>query len=355
MNVEPPSAASQTNRDIQEFVRALPKAELHVHLEGSVRPRTLLELAGRHRIDLGVGDEAGLRARYQFTDFPAFVRTYVTVCDCLRSGEDFALITQELGHDAARQNIHYLEATFTAVRHVQATGLTFDEVMDGIAAGAAAAQGEYGVTMRFIPDYPRDFGVDGLMQTVEWAIAGMDRGVVALGLSGMENEVPSLPFAPAVARAKAAGLYFAPHAGEIAGPQVVRDCIAMGADRIGHGIHAADDPALMEELRALQIPLEVCPTSNLRTGAVTSLADHPLRRLWEAGDFVTLNSDDPPMFNTDLVQEYALAGTAFGFSAAELARLSLNGARAAFLPAADKAALVARFEAELGTLGVPLS
>lgn len=352
MNADSPSAAPGTNRDIQEFVRALPKAELHVHLEGSVRPRTLLELAGRHRVDLGVRDEAGLRARYQFTDFPAFVRTYVTVCDCLRSGEDFALITQELGHDAARQNIHYLEATFTAVRHVQATGLPFDEVMDGIAAGAAAAQREYGVTMRFIPDYPRDFGVEGLMQTVDWAIAGMDRGVVALGLSGMENEVPSLPFAPAVARAKAAGLYFAPHAGEIAGPQVIRDCIAMGADRIGHGIHAADDPALLEELRTLQIPLEVCPTSNLCTGAATSLADHPLRRLWEAGDFVTLNSDDPPMFNTTLVDEYRVAATHFGFTPAELAQVSRTAIGAALLPAAERARLVAEFDTELRRLGL---
>src|SRR5689334_4735089 len=174
MNADPPGEAPEISRDIQEFVRALPKAELHVHLEGSVRPRTLLELAGRHHIDLGASDVAGLRDRYRFTDFPAFVSTYVTVCDCLRNGDDFALITHELGHDAARQNIRYLEATFTAVRHVQATGLTFDEVLDGIAAGASAAQRDFGVIMRFIPDYPRDFGMDGLMQTVEWAIAGMD-------------------------------------------------------------------------------------------------------------------------------------------------------------------------------------
>jgi adenosine deaminase len=339
-----------TPAGMTDFIAALPKAELHVHLEGSVPPRALLALARRNGVDLGVTDEAGLRARYRFTDFPAFVAMYVTVCDCLRSGADFALITEELGREAARQNIRYLEATFTAARHVR-DGLTFDELMDGIAAGAAAARAAHGVVMRFIPDYPRDFGVAGAMQTVEWALAGRDRGVVALGLSGLENAIPTLPFRAAVEAAKAGGLAFAPHAGEIAGPEVVWAALELGADRIGHGIHAADDPALMAELRRRGIPLEVCPTSNLCTGAVAALADHPLRRLWDAGVIVTINSDDPPMFNTDLLREYGLAAGAFGFTRHDLARASLDAMRAAFLPAADKAALVAEFEQAIAALG----
>ena len=344
--------SERTPAGMADFIMALPKAELHVHLEGSVSPRTLLALAQRNGVDLGVTGEADLRARYRFTGFPSFVAMYVTVCDCLRSGDDFALITQELGREAARQNIRYLEATFTAARHVQPRGLRFDELMDGIAAGAEAARAEHGVVMRVIPDSPRDFGVEDAMQTVEWALAGRDRGVVALGLSGMENEVPTGPFRAAVEAAKAGGLAFAPHAGEIAGPDVVWAALDLGADRIGHGIHAADDPALLAELRRRGIPLEVCPTSNLCTGAVAALSDHPLRRLWDAGVVVTINSDDPPMFNTDLLHEYGIAAGAFGFTREELARASLNAMRGAFLPAAEKAAMLAEFERAIAALGV---
>lgn len=338
--------------EIGPFIAGLPKAELHIHLEGSVRPETLLTLARKAGSPLGSRTRPDLDEFYRFRDFPHFVETYVTVCDCLSDGADFALITEELGAEAARQNIRYLEATFTPIRHVVTRGIPFDEVMDGLAAGAAAAQHDHGVTIRFIFDHPRDLGLDAALQAADWCIAGQDRGVVAFGLSGFEDQVASRPFQAAVDRARAAGLHFVPHAGEIAGPQVIWEVLAMGAERLGHGIHAIDDPALLAHLRRTQTPLEVCPTSNLRTGAVPTLAAHPLRRLWDAGLYLTLNSDDPPMFNTDLLREYTLAVTAFDFSLGDLARLSLNAVAASFAGPALKAALSANITAHCAQWGI---
>jgi adenosine deaminase len=338
--------------EIGPFIAALPKVELHVHLEGSVRPETLLTLARKAGSPLGQRSLADLAEVYRFRDFLHFVETYITVCDTLVTGADYALITEELGADAARQNIRHVEATFTPIRHVAVRGASFDEVMDGLAAGVMAAREKYGVSIRFIFYHPRDLGIEAALHTVAWAAAGQDRGVVALGLSGYENEVSSLPFAPAVEAARAAGLHFVPHAGEIAGPHVVAEVLELGAERIGHGIRVIDDPALVARLRDLQIPLEVCPTSNLRTGAVPSLAAHPLRRLWDAGLRITLNSDDPPMFNTDLLREYTLAVTEFDFTLGDLARCSLNAVDAAFLDAADKERITAEILAVCAHWGI---
>ena len=338
--------------EIGPFIAALPKVELHVHLEGSVRPETLLTLARKAGSPLGTRSLADLADFYRFRDFPHFVETYVTVCDTLSDGADYALITEELGADAARQNIRHVEATFTPIRHVAVRGASFDEVVDGLAAGVAAAWEKHGVSIRFIFDHPRDLGIAEAMHTVEWCVAGRDRGVVALGLSGYENEVSSLPFAAAVEAARAAGLHFVPHAGEIAGPHVIWEVLELGAERIGHGIRAIDDPALVARLRDQQIPLEMCPTSNLRTNAVPSLAAHPLRRLWDAGLTITLNSDDPPMFNTDLLHEYTLAVTDFDFTLGDLARCSLNAVQAAFLDPADKERIAEEIAAVCAQWGI---
>ncbi len=338
--------------EIGPFIAGLPKVELHVHLEGSVRPETLLTLARKAGSPLGSRTRADLVDFYRFRDFAHFVETYVTVCDCLSDGADFALITEELGADAARQNIRYLETTFTPIRHVVTRGIPFEEVMGGLAAGAEAARRDHGVEIRFIFDHPRDLGLDAARQAAEWCIAGKDRGVVALGLSGYEDQVASQPFQEAVDLARAAGLHFVPHAGEIAGPHVIWEVLAMGAERLGHGIHAIDDPALLAHLRTTQTPLEVCPTSNLCTGAVPSLAVHPLRRLWDAGLYITLNSDDPPMFNTDLVQEYILAVTTFNFSLGDLARLSLNAVAASFAPPALQTQIAADIAAHCTQWGI---
>lgn len=338
--------------EIDELLRAMPKAELHIHLEGSVRPATLLALARRHGVDLGVADEAGLRDLYRFRDFRHFIDLYGLVINAIREPADFTLITEELGHDAARQGTRYLEATFTAISHVRGKGIPFDEMMDALAAGVARVRRDVGVEIRFILDHVRGFPVEDCQQVAEWCVAGRARGVVALGLAGYEPEAFAAVYADPIRWAQAQGVSFVPHAGEGAGPESVWDVLDFGPARIGHGFRAADDPALVATLRERGVVLEVCPTSNVCTGSVPSLAAHPLRRLWDAGVPLTINSDDPPMFNTTLLDEYRLAFTHFGFTPAELAQASRTAIRAALLPAADRARLVASFDAELQRLGL---
>jgi adenosine deaminase len=346
--------ADELNPDTVAFIRALPKAELHVHLEGTIRPATLLTLAQRHGVALPAQDEAGLRRFYQFRDFDHFIAVWQVINQCLRSGEDFALITQELGAEAGRQNIRYLEVTCTPFMHYGHKGLAWEEMLGGIQAGREQARREWGVEMRLIPDIPRStsrLGLEGARQTAEWAVAGRAHGVVALGLGGAEVGNPPEAFTEAFAYALEHGLHSVPHAGEVVGPESIWGALqALKAERIGHGVRCGDDPALVNYLRDAQVPLELCPTSNVCTGAVTSLAAHPIRRLYDAGLYVTVNSDDPPMFNTTLTDEYLLLAARFGFSCRELAGLSLNAGRAAFVPAAERQQLETLFQTDIDRL-----
>ena len=338
--------------EIDALLRALPKAELHIHLEGSIRPATLLALARRNGVDIGPTDEAGLRDLYRFRDFSHFLELYSVILHAIRTPEDFARIAEELGRDAAAQGTRYLEVTFTAGSHVRGKGIPFAEIMDAVAAGAAAARRDTGVELRFILDHVRDYPVADCWQTAEWCVQARDRGVVALGLTGDERRNGAAPFAEPIRWAQAQGVAFVPHTGEAAGPAGIWDALQFEPPRLGHGIRAVDDPALVAYLREHAVVLEVCPTSNVCTGSVPSLEAHPLRTLWDARVPLTINSDDPPMFNTSLLGEYRLAVTHFGFTPAELARAARTAAGAALLPAAERAQLVATFEAELQRLGL---
>ena len=336
--------------DLDAFIAAMPKVELHVHLEGSIRPATLLRLARSNGVALPADDLEGLQAFYRFTDFDHFIRVYITVCSCLQQPEDFSLIAYEFGADMARQNVRYAEVTFTPHPHVTNTGLPFDEVLAGINDGRARAAAEFGVEMGWVLDIVR--GVpESQVQVAAWAAGAQDRGVVALGLGGPERENPPEDYVRGFDLAREAGLHRVPHAGEVAGPESVWGALrALGAERLGHGVRCIEDPALVEYLREQQVPLEVCPTSNLRLGVYPSYAEHPLRRLWEVGLYVTLNSDDPPMFNTDLVNEYRAASGEMGFAREDLQSLSLAALRASFLPADRKEALERTFRAEFAAL-----
>jgi aminodeoxyfutalosine deaminase len=331
---------------LQNYIQAMPKVELHVHLEGSIRSSTLLVLAERNGVELPARDVEGLRGFYRFTDFDHFLEVYFTISGCLKTVEDFRLIAYEFGADMARQNIRYAEVTFTPQTNVANTGLPFDDILAGLNGGRARARTDFGVEFRWVLDIVRN-NPDTSQQVAEWAVAAVDRGVVGFGLGGMEQGFPPEWFVDAYDLARSVGLHSVPHAGETAGPESIWGAIrALKAERLGHGVHSIDDPALVEYLREHQIPLEICPTSNLCLGLYPSYETHPIRRLWEQGVYVTVNSDDPPMFNTDLVREYqALAGH-LGFAAAELEQLSLNALRAGFLPAGQKAALETEFRAE---------
>lgn len=342
---------------LHAFARAMPKAELHLHLEGSITPETALTLARRHNVRLPANDPAGLQDWFRFRDFKHFIEVYLALSDLLRTPEDFAFIIVELARDLARQNVRYAEVTFTAYTHLwQNKGLTPDDLIAGLDAGRAAAREQFGVELTWIIDIPRNLSFNRITgryngkasgPTVEMALAWKDQGVVALGLGGHEIGAPPEPFAHAFERARAGGLHSAPHAGEHVGPAGVWGAIrALGAERIGHGVRAIEDPELVSYLVAHQIPLELNPSSNIRLGVYPDYASHPLRRLWDAGVFVTVNSDDPPLFNTTLNQEYGLLVDAFGFGADELEQVSLNAVRASFLPETRKEAMTAAFLAE---------
>ena len=343
---------------LRQFIAAMPKAEIHVHLEGSISPTTLLELARRHdRLDvLPSTDPNALHTWYEFVDFPRFMRIYLTISDLLRTPDDFALIVERHGEAMAAQNIRYSELTFTPFTHTdyQDKGLTIDDLLDGLEAGRKAAHQASGVEMRWVFDIARNtsFGDDGRYdphpaeRTLEYALRGREFGVIGLGLGGFEVGAPPEPFAHAFADAKTAGLFSVPHAGETVGPSSVWGAIdALQADRIGHGVRAIEDPALLVALRDRQIPLEMNPTSNVCLHVYNRAAVHPFPHLDRMGLKVTVNSDDPPLFNTTLNDEFNLLAAEFGYGAAGLARIARNAFEVCAAPDTLKSTLLAEFDA----------
>jgi aminodeoxyfutalosine deaminase len=325
---------------LEAFVDALPKVELHVHLEGSVRPSTLLELAARHGTSSLPPTLDELRDFYRFRDFPHFVEVYGAVCEQLRDEEDFALIVRELADDLAGQNVRYAEVTFTPYNHMR-RGVPVEAVFAGVERGRIEAEAATGVRLRFCTDIPGEYGAEAGIATAQAVLRHRPEGVVSFGLGGPEVGVPRGQFAEAFAMARDAGLHSVPHAGETTGPATIWDAVtALRAERIGHGVRCLEDPALVAHLREHAIPLEVCPTSNARLGVVPSVEHHPLRALLDAGLVVTLNSDDPPMFGTTLRQEYLVAGAVLGLTREELADVAAAGVRGSFLEAADQQALL---------------
>lgn len=336
---------------LESFVRAMPKAELHVHLEGSIRPHTLLLLAERNGVQLPFQDEVGLREYYRFTDFPHFIAVWYTINQALKTLDDFRLITYELGKEAAAQNIRYLEVTFTPTTTVRRLGVSYDDLLAEINEGAAQAELEFGVKMRWINDVDRELSADLALQTLAWAVQAQDRGVVALGLGGNEQRGEPEKFVTAFYGAYQAGLHRVPHQGEYAGPDSVWAALRLlQAERVGHGINAAQDPELVAYLAQEQIVLEISLTSNICTRVVADWQQHPIRTLYAAGVPLTLNSDDPAMFNTTLTDEYLLAAREFGFGAKELAEFSLNAVRYSFQPAEERDRMLASFTGEIAGL-----
>ena len=335
---------------LHDFVREMPKVELHVHLEGSIDPATLLTLAERNGVALPADDLEGLREFYRFSDFDHFIQVYFAISSCLQTLEDFYLISYEFGAEMARQNTRYAEVTFTPYTNVTNTGLPFREILDALNEGRTRAGEEFDVQFQWVLDIVRDHR-DSRHQVAEWAASATDQGVVGFGLGGTEKGHPPEWFADAYAMAREAGLHSVPHGGEVAGPESVWGAIrALGAERIGHGVRSVEVPALVEYLLEHQIPLEICPTSNVCLGVYASLAEHPIRWLWDHGLYVTVNSDDPPMFNTNLVGEYQTLVEHLGFDDTDLERLSLNALEASFLPGKTKAELTTAFQSEFAEL-----
>ena len=283
---------------------SFPKIELHVHLEGTVRAPTLLEIARRNDYPLPADTVDGLAALYEYRDFEHFIETWILTTHAMRTADDFRQVVVDYAAEAASHGAVYLEAIFSPAERIS-RGVGWDEIFSGYCDGAQEAEELHGVIVRLTPDIYRGASAEKAETVVRYSAAYGERGIVGVGLGGLEAQYPPEPYAEVFALAKAEGLGSVPHAGEHAGPESIRGALdALGADRIRHGIRAVEDPALVEELAAREIVCDVAPISNLRTGAVPSLAEHPLPKLVAAGVLCSISTDDPAMFDTDLQREY---------------------------------------------------
>lgn len=332
------------------FIDGLPKAELHVHHVGSASPRIVAELASRYEGKSPVPADPSLLADYfTFTDFAHFIEVYLSVVDLIRTPEDVWTLTYEVARDLAAQNVRYAEVTLTPYTSILA-GIPAEAFCESVEDARRKAEAELGIVLRWCFDIPGEFGVPGADATIDTALRLRPEGLVSFGLGGPEIGVPRPQFAPHFEQAIAAGLHSVPHAGESTGPQTIWDAINhLGAERIGHGIAAAEDPALMAHLAENDITLEVCPTSNVRTRSVPSLEEHPLPRLVAAGVPVTINSDDPPMFGTTLNAEYEIAAKLLALDDSGVAELARAAVRGSFADDAVKRDLLGEIDACVGS------
>src|SRR5713226_2601385 len=315
------------------FILSLPKAELHLHLEGAIEPTTLLELRQRHGIDGASLPEA--EQLYNYSDFNGFLLAFKEVTSHLRAPEDYELITYRLMERLKDQNVLHAEV-------IVSVGVSlwrkqdFAAIFEGLERGRERGEKDFGISLLWIFDAIRQFGAEKARSVLDLAIQFRDRNVAAFGIGGDERGGPAEWFAGVYARAAEHGLHLTAHAGENAGPDSIWGALNLKAERIGHGFTAAQDPELIEELAESQVPIEIGVTSNLRTGCCTELAQHPVRRYFDQGLMLTVNSDDPAMFRTSLVEEYALVQEAFGFTDEHLRELARNSFEASFLPAEKK-------------------
>src|SRR5471030_2630261 len=314
----------------REFCLRMTKVELHVHLEGSIRPETVLKLSQRHGIELPANTLEGITEWYQFRDFPHFVQIYVAVSKCIKTPDDIELIAREFIEGQAAQNVLHSEATYSGTTIEKHNKIPWPDQHSALKRAIAYGREELGVSVNFVLDIVRGDPAERGLELAQWAVGAFGDGVCALGLSGIEGACEAGRYSEAYKLAHDAGMPIVPHAGETQGAASVADVLRETAPvRIGHGVRAFEDPAVLRELVDRQIPLEINPTSNVCLGVFPSLADHYLPKLMDEGAYVTINSDDPPMFSTTITDEFYRCAKAFDFSEDILWSLSLNAANAA--------------------------
>ncbi len=325
--------------NIKAFIRRLPKAELHLHLEGTVTPATLAELSQRH--DATPITLAEAEALYQFTDFTGFIEAFKAVTRQLIHPDDYELAAWRMCQHLAEQGVVHAEVYISVGviymwrNHDPAC---FEPIFAGLERARQRAESELGLSLYWIFDAVRHFTVPEAERVFRKAIElrGEFPAIIGIGLGGDERRTGSEPFRSLYSEARAAGLRLTNHAGETTGPEAIWEALGIGSERLGHALSAIQDSALLEELKSREIPLELNPTSNVRTGVCTSFGDHPLRRYFDTGLLVTLNSDDPAFFGSDIANEYLQAHTVQGFTREELRQLAANSIRASFLPETSK-------------------
>jgi adenosine deaminase len=328
--------------DLNWFER-VPKVELHLHLEGAIPHEALWELVCKYGGDPSVPDQEALRRRFSYRDFGQFVETWVWKNQFLREYEDFACISAAFARRLADQNIRYAEVFYSPV-DFQTRGLETQRLTLAIRRGLSQVSG---VQVALIADLVRDSGPASALRTLSEITEVRDLGVIGIGIGGSEHKFPPDPFEAVYAEARRRGFGTTAHAGEAAGAESIWGAIRkLHVDRIGHGTRAEEDESLIEFLVDHRIPLEMCPISNLRTGVVRAYEDHPVRRVFDRGLAVTINTDDPAMFGNSLAEEYRLLAEGFGFSRAEIRTLILNGIHAAWLSSEKRDELIATFYAD---------
>jgi aminodeoxyfutalosine deaminase len=340
---------SELDPSLASFIARLLKVELHLHLEGAVRPETLLELsqnkpALRQRVDEWIAER---RAQsYRYPAFRDFLVAFGLVSVLLESPADYALATTRLMEWLAEQNVQYAEIIFAA-GVVLWKKQSVPAVFEAIAAAADEAQARTGVRVKWIFDAVRQFGLEHVREVLQWTARCRSLGAVGFGIGGDEAAGPAALFSDIFREARDLGLHCLAHAGEACGPESIRDAVELlGAERIGHGLTAVRDPDVMAMLRDRRIPLEVCPSSNVSTGLIAQFGDHPLPKFLQGGLLVTLNSDDPAMFGTSLQKEFERAAACFGLDRETLTQLSRNAIDASFLAEHEKRELLLRLNAE---------
>jgi aminodeoxyfutalosine deaminase len=322
------------------FIQSLPKAELHLHLEGSVTPETLVELRRRHGKESTIAEAEAL---YQYKEFMGFLMAFKTLTDDLQTPADYELITYRLMQQLKAENVLHAEV-YVSVGVCLWRKMDFESIFEGLERRRERGEKDFGVSLLWIFDAVRQFGADAAQRVFELAARYRDRNVVGIGIGGDEVKAPPELFREQYAYAKDQGLRLTCHAGETAGPESIWGALNLAAERIGHGLTAAQDPELIEELSQRQIPVEVCLTSNSKTGCCSQLSEHPVRRYFDHGLMITLNSDDPAMFGTTLNREYELAQSEFGFTDEHLRELARNSFEASFLPAEKKVEFLNRLD-----------
>jgi adenosine deaminase len=336
---------------LREFARKIPKVELHVHLEGAIPLPTLLTFIQRSGLERHIRTVDELRRKLAYPDFQGFLDTWVWKNTFITEVEDFDGMAYGALADLHAQNVPYVEMHYSPGDY-RDRGFTVADVTEAVLAGAARARDDFGIRCALIADLLWGAYLEGSWRWMEEATPYLGRGVVGVGMGGCEGKSPARAYAELFREARRRGFRLTAHAGEALGPASVRAVIdELEVERIGHGVRAVEDAALLELLRERRIPLEVCVTSNVMTGVYPSAAAHPIRDLFEQGLVVTVNADDPTMFHTTLSDEYAVLVRDLGFAPEELKKLSLNGVDASFLPEAEKSGLRAKFEEEWRALG----
>jgi adenosine deaminase len=328
--------------ELVDRLRAMPKFEVHVHLEGATDAATIWEMARLNKVTLPASSLEEWQGMYTFRDFNHFAEIYTLATGCMRTPEDFAFMTERFLEGQARQNVKYCETFLSA--SFMLDKFPQDEVIEALIEGSRRGEEKYGTRVSFIPDFARH-EPDTAQGVLDFVLRGQEQGIfIGLGIGGFEIGFPPELFADVFAEARRQGLHVVAHAGETDGPESIWGVIrSLHAERIGHGVRAVEDPQLVEYLRQSQIPLEVSPYSNYRLKVVPLDQPHPIRALMDQGVYVTVNSDDPPMFSTDLTSEYVLLARQ-GFSWEELWQLNLNTLEASFLADEEKEIYRAEWE-----------